>query len=209
MKDTAARRLSKRLGIKYTAALRLVRQARAISDAEGISYSTAEKRVLTSSTGHTKPDRITLEDALLGAIESWCAAAYGTAIDNGRAGSSTGLPFHEVDWPAQDIETITLGGVYLDPRTLSWTVDEVFEGGTQAINVEVEAEIEAEGYMHRGDADDSDDITVTDWDLNDHYVEVSIPIGPVTLTFQVILDPTEPSVESLEFGGATTAGQLA
>jgi hypothetical protein len=210
MKDPDAKRLGKRLDISYAHALRLVRQARQLADERKISYPEAERHIIETYATAATPAAPSFVQLLRDEIEAACIElAYQEVEYEIDERPARGLPFGDVPLPRDVVDNISVELVEPDLHTLTWSVDQEFEGGTQVANVELAANVIFDGYVHKSVAyhlaDEGDgDISVVDLDWNDQMSRVSFA-RLVTLAFHAVLGPDLPAVDNLEFIGASDA----
>lgn len=118
-----------------------------------------------------------VETAISDTIESLLWDEISTA-------SEPGLPI-EIDLPSA-FQTPVLASVDPDFGTLSTQAYDVFEGDDRLIRAELTAEIEVHGVVDKYDVHAlPDDVYVSNYDLNNHYSEVSTT-KTVDLVFDVL-----------------------
>jgi hypothetical protein len=212
MKDSDAKRLSKLRGISYVHALRLVRQARQHADQYQVSYPEAEQYVVNADLTASTPALPSFTQLLRDAVEAACMElAYQEVAFETDGRPTGGLPFEDVPLPHDTVDNISVEFVEPDLDTLTWSIDEVFEGGTQVGTIELTANVSFDGYVHKSVGyylqDEHDkDIYVVDIDWNDQMSRVSFA-RPVALTFHGMLERDLPAINSLEFVAASDAGR--
>lgn len=202
MKDHDARRLSKKLGISYTTALRLVEKARRYACQHNVSYPDAERHVLSQSRNH---QRIT--DNLHDAVDRACTDLLYQEVDadgDGRTWHRT--PFSDLTLPHSTVESLAVDHIEPDYETIAVSIDDQYEGGTQLITVRVPAVVTFDGYVHRSVGyylqDTADpDIHVRDIDWNEHMSQVSLARNTV-LEFHGVLHGELSEIDHLAFAGA-------
>ncbi|MEV6608870.1 hypothetical protein [Kutzneria sp. NPDC051319] len=202
MKDHDARRLSNQLRINYTAALRLVKQARRYASQYNVSYPEAERHVLTQSRNHQR-----LTDSLHDAVDRACTDLLYQEVDadsDGRMGHRT--PFSDLTLPHSTVENMAVDHIDPDYNAIAVSIDDQYEGGTRLITVRVPAVVVFDGYVHRSVGyhlqDTADpDIHVRDVDWNEHMSQVSLARNTV-LEFHGVLYGELSEIDHLVFAGA-------
>lgn len=102
------------------------------------------------------------------------------------------------------VDEATVDEVMPVPGSVDWQGYDSYEGGTVLLQVTAHAQIAFTGYARKADVAplDPTEVTVLDWDWNDHMAEVAFS-RPARLTFQARLNTDSEQLEdALEFESA-------
>jgi len=161
------------------------RAARRLADQVGIAYAEALRRVRQ----YQHADETPLLGRLREAVQAECESMAGSElreIDDGRQGS--GLDFRDVGMPDGDLDGLTVDVIEPDLESIEWELTETLDGGTMVGVVEVRSSASFDGYIHKADLHGRDDLTVMEFDWNDHMSWIAVT-REARLRWNVIVDP--------------------
>jgi len=139
----------------------------------------------------------TIGDLIQEALEEAASVLVGEEIATGNEESS-GFDFTEVHLP-DEIETPIITQVGADPGSVEWETYETYDEDTLLIRATIEADVEIEGFVFKGDYGGvADEVRLLDFDATEHYAAVAV-IVEALLVFQMRVEAGAGFVESTEF----------
>ncbi|SCF49487.1 hypothetical protein GA0070216_1358 [Micromonospora matsumotoense] len=184
--------------------------ARQRADEQGVSFRTALAEIRAEQFRRIQHEALakaepSIEDLLREAIQSHCNNQMaGEPIEVEGEGEDnlhvSGLNFNEVELPRERVDEIGVQAIDPDFDTLIWDSAEAYDGTTEVGTAEVRASVTFDGFMLKAATYGEHEVTVTDFDWNDHVSYVGFE-REVVLTFQVTVQ--DRSIDSIEFMGAT------
>ena len=146
-------------------------------------------------------EEISISELVSSAVEAAVVDLHGEEIASRDADVGPGLDFNEIEIPVE-LESPTIAYVETHPKSIDWDIYETYEEETLLIRATVDADIEIEGFVYKGDYYAmEDEFNLLDSDWNDYYVQASISLS-ARLAFQLRVESGAGLVEHTDFESA-------